>query len=195
MRIGILGGTFDPPHIGHIALAHAAIDQLNLDEVMMLPAFRNPLKKGKGTPAKQRMEMISLVVEDEQKLSVSDIEIMRGGPSHAVDTLAELTYLKPAEYWFIVGSDAAKEIDQWKQPRRLLKMCRLAVALREGQNKEQLLMSIPQYVRDSVDFLEMSPIEASATEIRFRIASGKPMPQWLHPKVIKYIETHKLYRS
>jgi nicotinate-nucleotide adenylyltransferase len=196
MRVGILGGTFDPPHIGHIALAHSAIETLELDEVMMLPAFRNPLKKGHLTPAKQRMEMISLAIQDDPKLSISDIEISRGGASYAVDTLSELTYIKPtAEYWFILGSDAVKDIDKWKQPQRLLRMCRLAIATREGQNPEQLLMSVPVYVPDAVDWLPMPPMEISSSEIRRRIGDRKPMGQWVHPDVLKYIEANKLYRT
>ncbi|HEY3782193.1 MAG TPA: nicotinate-nucleotide adenylyltransferase [Fimbriimonadaceae bacterium] len=195
MKIGILGGTFDPPHAGHIALAHSAIETLELDEVMMLPAHRNPLKKGHTTPAKQRMEMLQLAIQDDPKLSLSDIEVSRGGPSYAVDTLSELTYIQQAEYWFILGSDPLKEIDKWKQPQRLLKMCRLAVAVREGQNMDQLLMSVPAYVPEAIDWLPMPPMEISSSEIRRRLGDRKPMGQWLNPDVLKYIEANKLYRT
>src|SRR3954471_14443433 len=106
MRIGILGGTFDPPHSAHLALAHKALDELRLDEVMFLPVNRNPLKKIKMSPAKDRLEMVKLAIRDEPNFSVSDIEIARGGPSYAIDTMNELTYARPAEYWFILGSDA-----------------------------------------------------------------------------------------
>src|ERR1700722_59500 len=107
MRIGVLGGTFDPPHLGHLALARAALRQLELDEVLFLPANRNPLKTGKGgTPAKHRLAMIDLMLKNEPTMAYSDMEITRGGPSYAVDTLNELHAVRPAEYWFLMGADS-----------------------------------------------------------------------------------------
>src|SRR5438045_2029390 len=116
MRIGILGGTFDPPHLGHLALANAAREHLKLDEVIFMPASRNPIKKGTQTPPKQRLEMVKRTVEGHPGLAYSDLEITRGGPSYAVDTLTELSFAKPAEYWFLVGADALKDLPTWKQP-------------------------------------------------------------------------------
>src|SRR5687768_12512146 len=101
MRIGILGGTFDPPHSGHLTFAHAALETLDLDEVIFMPAHRNPQKKGRSVAnSKQRLEMVRRLVGGHQKLSVSDLEITRGGPSYTVETLAELQHARPAEYWF-----------------------------------------------------------------------------------------------
>jgi len=118
MRIGILGGTFDPPHIGHLELARAAIDALKLDEVLFLPAHRNPLKRAKSSPAKQRLEMVQRMVADEPKMAVSDIETSRGGPSYMVETLMELQMVKPGDYWVLLGADAMKTFDEWKTRRR-----------------------------------------------------------------------------
>ena len=110
MKTGVLGGTFDPPHYGHLELAKAAKAQLGLDEVMFVPANRNPLKTRKTASAKHRLRMVELEIEDEEGLSVSDIEITRGGPSYAVDTLEELKMVRPGEYWFIVGADALETL-------------------------------------------------------------------------------------
>ena len=97
MRIGILGGTFDPPHIAHLALAHAAIEQLDLEEVIFMPVAKNPLKHKAMASPKQRLAMTSLLIEGEPKLAVSDLEISRVGQSYAVDTLEELQAAQPAE--------------------------------------------------------------------------------------------------
>ena len=195
MRIGILGGTFDPPHLGHIALARAAIETLQLDEVMFLPVFRNPLKKSKQTGARQRLEMVTTAIESEPNVSVSDIEIQRGGASYAVETLQELTYVQPADYWFLLGSDALKTIGQWKQPEKLLRMCRLGVVLRGMTDRDQLLASVPEYVAPAVDWIQMPPVDISATDLRQRILEGKPVAQWMNPKVLQYVQKNKLYRS
>jgi nicotinate-nucleotide adenylyltransferase len=194
MRIGILGGTFDPPHSAHLALAHKALDELRLDEVMFLPVNRNPLKKIKMSPAKDRLEMVKLAIRDEPNFSVSDIEIARGGPSYAIDTMNELTYARPAEYWFILGSDALRSIAQWKQPEKLLRLTRLAVAPRSRAAKDQLLASLPPFVPSLIDWLDMPPMDISATELRQRMQSARPVAQWIKPEVAKYIEDKRLYR-
>ena len=204
MRVGILGGTFDPPHPGHFALAQAAIEALNLDEVMMLPVHRNPLKNSKRqTPGKQRMEMLKLAVQGEtrrrapleSKLAISDIELVRGGPSYAVETLQELSHVRHDEYWFLLGSDALREIEQWKSPEKLVRLCRLGVVLRKGQDKSQLLATLPDYVKEAVDWIEMPAIDVSSTKIRQRVLERRSNWHWLDPEVIRYIEEHKLYRS
>lgn len=196
MRVGILGGTFDPPHVGHVALAHAAIQALQLDEVLLLPVHRNPLKNNKNqTPAKQRLEMLRLAVQNEPKLAISDIEIQRGGPSYAVETLQEFSYLRGDEYWFLLGSDALREISQWKAPEKLVRLCRLGVVLRAGQDKASLIATLPEFVREVVDWIEMPRIDISSSQIRERAFGGRPISQWVHPDVLRYIEQNKLYRS
>lgn len=195
MRIGVLGGTFDPPHAAHIALAKAALTSLNLDEVMMLPAHRNPLKKTKGTPAPQRMEMLRLAIDGVENLSICDIDLVRGGPSYAVDTMTELTYAQQADYWFLVGADAVREIEKWKQPERLIRLCRLGVAIRGEGDKVQLLARIPEWVRGAIDWIEMPRMDISSTELRQRLVSGQAVQPWLSAKVTEYIGKNRLYRS
>lgn len=195
MRIGILGGTFDPPHVGHMALAKAAQESLQLDEVIWMPAYQNPLKtKHKAAPAKHRLEMVRLAVADEPNMAVSDSEISRRGPSYTVDTISELQYVNPAEYWFIVGADSLKTLEKWKQPERLLRMCRIAAAIRPPINPVETLLLLHPDMRPMIDLIEMKPLECSATEIRNTLAKGKSIDRWVSKPVIKYIEEHKLYR-
>jgi len=195
MKIGIFGGTFDPPHNGHLALAEAAKEALGLDEVIFMPAYRNPLKaKGRSTPAKHRLEMVKRLVAGRPGMAVSDSEVSRGGPSYAIDTLSELQHVQPGEYWFILGSDALKSLPQWKQPERLLKICRLAAAVRPPQDPKEVLMRFPAEVKNVVDIVEMKPIELSASDLRDKVARGQSISQWVPKTVLQYIEDQKLYK-
>lgn len=195
MRIGILGGSFDPPHQGHMVLAKAAQASLELDEVIWMPAFQNPLKlKKTATPAKHRLEMVRLAVAGESNMAVSDSEISRRGPSYAVDTVSELQYVNPAEYWLIMGADSLKTLEKWRQPERLLRMCRIAATVRPPINVVETLLLLHPDMRPMIDLIEMNPLECSSTEIRATLAKGKSIDRWVSKPVIKYIEEHKLYR-
>ncbi len=194
MKIGVLGGTFDPPHAGHLALAKAAIEALELDEVLFVPTNRNPLKrKFKTAPARHRQAMVQELIKDEPKMALCDIEILRGGMSYAVDTMTELTIAKPAEYWFIIGADAALTLTEWKQPQRLVRLCRLGVALRPPGTEANLMIRIPAEFRDHIDIIPMKPIELSATELRNRLAAGLSPGPNLPQAVRAYIQQNKLY--
>jgi nicotinate-nucleotide adenylyltransferase len=197
MRIGVLGGTFDPPHKGHLALAQAAISQLELDEVMFMPALRNPLKARRlETKPEDRLGMLRELVRGaaDPKLSLSDLELTRGGPSYAVDTLSELQMARPADYWFVLGSDSIKTISDWKQPRRLIKLCRLALVLRGGATKDEIMARIPEEFRSAVDFVSMDPVDVSSSDLRDRMEQHKPVNSFTPADVIKYIHTHRLYQ-
>lgn len=195
MKTGILGGTFDPPHVGHLTLARSARDQLELDEVLFVPANRNPLKDPrKTTPARSRLDMVKLAIHDEEKMAVSDIEIVRGGASYMLDTVSELTHLNPSDYWLVLGADSVKTITEWKQPEKLIKMCRLAVALRGGQGKEDVLARIPEVFHERIDWLDMPLVDISATTLRHKIDIGQPISPWVKSQVIAYIEKNRLYR-
>lgn len=195
MRIGVFGGTFDPPHTGHMALAEAAKEALRLDEILWMPAFQNPLKtKGKSTPARQRLEMVKLAIADRPGMAVSDSEISRRGQSYAVDTLSELQYVSPAEYWFIVGADSLKTLPDWRQPERLLRLCRIAAAVRPPVNSVEALLLLPPHFREKIDLVEIKPVDISATEIRHKVAKGLTITPWVSKPVLKYIEENKLYK-
>lgn len=196
MKIGVLGGTFDPPHAGHLALAEAAIESLGLDEVLFVPANRNPLKKGRRQASpKDRVEMVRLMIEGKPQMAVSDVEIVRGGHSFAVETMDELHFVRPAEYWFILGSDAVKAIDTWKQPERLLRLARLGVAYRPPETWADVVSRLKPEFQDKLDPIQMKPVEVSSTDIRNRLAAKKPLGAWLCPAVLQYVRDHNLYEN
>lgn len=194
MKIGVLGGTFDPPHCGHIALARAAKEALQLDEVIFVPANRNPLKRGRQqSPARHRLAMVKLAIEDQPEFSVSDIEIARGGSSYAVDTITQLRLVKPGDYWFVVGSDAVKHLGLWKDPQRLLRLCRLAVAVRPPESPADVISRLSPEVAAKVDIINMPPCEVSATQIRDALRRGIVPKGKVPAKVLQYVLENRLY--
>ena len=196
MKVGVLGGTFDPPHFGHLALAHAAIEALELDEVLFVPTNRNPLKLGvKTTSGRHRLGMLQALIAKEAKMGVCDVEVIRGGFSYAVETLTELTVAQPGDYWFLVGADAASHIEEWKQPQRLLKLCRLGVVVRPPVDEPTLLRRIPDSFHDRIDMIPMATLDISATDIRDRIHGGLPTARLLPESVYAYIKQNHLYNA
>lgn len=196
MKIGILGGTFDPPHVGHLALANAAIEHLGLDEVIFLPANRNPLKNRRiTTHSRHRIGMVEALIRDDARMALSDMEITRGGVSYTVDTLGELQMVQPAEYWFLMGADAVRGLSEWKNPQRLLRLCRLGVALRPPATESDVLLRAPEEFRSKIDMIPMEPMEVSSTEIRDRLRRHQNVNPWLPSNVLKYIHTHQLYKD
>jgi nicotinate-nucleotide adenylyltransferase len=193
VKIGIMGGSFDPPHTGHLALARAAMAQLELDEILWIPAGRNPLKTRRTVPGKQRLEMVQLAIENEPNMAASDIEIGRSGPSYTYDTLFELQHVHPGQYWLILGADALKDFDKWKSPERILKMARLAVVVRPPHGRHELENKMTDELRAAIDWLEMPPVDVSSTEIRLRSEEKRPFAHLLPSKVYDYIKKHKLY--
>jgi nicotinate-nucleotide adenylyltransferase len=195
MKIGILGGTFDPPHYGHLRVAEAAIESLQLDEIILLPASTNPFKQGRrATPAKQRLEMTQLLTKHHPKIAISDMEMTRGGVSYTVDTLGELQMVHPGEYWFILGADSLKSFPDWKNPHRILRLCRLAAAVRPPATKEEMLRGFPSEFIDKLDWLEIEPTDISSTQIREKIVKGHSIDRLTTPEVVDYIKKNKLYK-
>lgn len=195
MRIGILGGTFDPPHAGHIALAEAAVEQLELDEVIFVPAARNPLKETRSSHPKDRLEMTRRAIARHEKFCVSDIEIARGGKSYTIETLTELQIARPGEYWIIMGTDALREFPRWRTPEKILLKARLAVALRAPQKKDEILAFVPDWLPEHIDWIEAPVLEVSSSEIRVRAQDKRrPFAQWLSKDVLDYIGEKKLYK-
>ncbi len=196
MKIGILGGTFDPPHAGHLALANAALEQLELDEVLFLPANKNPLKSRKvQTPPKHRTGMVEALIREEPRFAYSDMEITRGGPSYTVDTLMELQMARPAEYWLLMGADSLKSLPDWKHPHRIVKMARLGVVVRPPMNALDVLSRVPEEYKERVDIIPMKPIDISSTELRDRLTRHQNVASWIPNDVLKYIYTHRLYSA
>jgi nicotinate-nucleotide adenylyltransferase len=177
-----------------MALAQAAKEALSLDEVIWIPAFQNPLKTRKSTPARQRLEMVKLAVEGVEGMAVSDSEIQRRGQSYAIDTVSELHYLNPAEYWFIVGADSLKSLPEWKQPERLLRLCRIAAAVRGKTDPQDVLKFLPEALRSGIDFIPMDTVEVSSTAVRELVYRGRPIDRYVSKPVIKYVQDNKLYK-
>ena len=196
MRIGIFGGTFDPPHNGHLALARACVNELALDELLFVPAAQNPLKRqGPRAGPTDRLAMLGLLVAGEDDMGVLDIELQKGGPSYAVDTLSDLQRVQPADYWFLLGADALKALAEWKNPAKLLKQCRLGVVLRPSQADADVITRFGQAYRDRVDLVRMPPVDVSSTELRNRLARGQTIAPYVPQAILAYIDEKELYRE
>jgi nicotinate-nucleotide adenylyltransferase len=196
LRIGIFGGTFNPPHLGHLICAQEAYLQLRLDQVMLIPARVPPHKPVEEEPgAEHRLELCRLAVDGDERFAVSEIEINRPGPSYTVDTLAELHSRAPDnELFLIVGGDIAAGFAQWHQPERVLSLAMLAVAKRRGTSRGSVNAALDQLkVGERAAFFRMPRIGLSSTMIRERVRARQPVRYLVPDPVIRYIDEHHLY--
>jgi nicotinate-nucleotide adenylyltransferase len=196
LRIGILGGTFNPPHLGHLICAQEAYLQLGLDRVTLIPARMPPHKPVEDEPgAEHRLELCRLAIGRDERFSVSDLEINREGPSYTVDTLEELHSSAPdQELFLIVGGDIAAGLPTWHRPERVLSLATLAVAKRRGTPKaavDQALSSLAGGERTC--FFRMPRIGISSTMLRDRARAHEPIRYYVPDAVEDYIEQHRLY--
>jgi nicotinate-nucleotide adenylyltransferase len=197
VRIGILGGTFNPPHLGHLICAQEAYLQLGLDRVTLIPARIPPHKPVEDEPgAEHRLELCRLAIRgDEKRFDVSDIEITREGPSYTVDTLEELHSRAPEqELFLIVGGDIAAGLPSWHEPARVLSLSTLAVAKRRGTPQTavtEALSTLPGGERTR--FFRMPRIGISSTMLRDRARSREPIRYYVPDAVENYIDQHRLY--
>ncbi|MBI1977825.1 MAG: nicotinate-nucleotide adenylyltransferase [Candidatus Omnitrophica bacterium] len=192
MRIGMLGGTFDPIHEGHLALARAALKELRLDRLIFIPAFRHPLEqKDRKTVAspEARLEMVRLAVRGESQFELSDCEIKRKGISYTVDTLREFRslYPKPHELYFLTGGDWGKNLSRWKDIRTIFSLARFVVARRPGFD----ISPLPK----EVEFLDFIPLDISSTAIREKLKKGASVSSLVPKQVLEYMIQHKLYQN
>ncbi len=190
MRIGILGGAFDPIHKGHLALAHASLEKLKLDRLYFIPAYHHPLEqKGMSASPEDRFEMIKRAIQDESKFSVSDCEIKRKGVSYTVDSLRLFReqYPKPNELFFITGGDWGKKLNQWKKIDTIFSLAHFVVASRPGFD----IRDLPK----QVEILDFVPLAISSTQIRKELKEGISSPSFIPAEVKTYIKEHGLYRS
>jgi nicotinate-nucleotide adenylyltransferase len=199
VRIGILGGTFNPPHLGHLVCAQEAHLQLELDRVLFIPASIPPHKAVEDEPgANHRLALCRLAISgDEQRFDVADLEISRPGPSYTVDTLEELHSRAPdSELFLIVGGDIAAGLPEWHQPERVLSLATLAVAQRRGTSQTAVREALGGLRGgERSRFFEMPTIGLSSTMIRDRVRSGVPIRYLVPETVAQYIDHHQLYRS
>lgn len=200
MNIGVLGGTFDPVHRGHIMVAEEVKARLNLAEVLFVPTAQTPLKEDSSIlSAEHRVQMVLLAIADYPYLKLSTVEINRAGPSYTVDTIAELRdrYGAGDELFFILGWDSLAQLPQWKEPSRLVQLCHLVAVPRPGfslPDLKSLEAVIPGLAR-SLIVLDKPKIDIRATEIRERAARGLSIRHLVPEPVDEYIRKHKLYLS
>jgi len=202
MRVGVLGGTFDPPHLGHLILAQEALQALGLSQVLFVPAGEPWRKAGRElSPRDHRLAMVRLAVEGNPGLAVSTAEVDRPGPSYTAETLAELReqFDSETELFFIMGADSLADFPHWHQPLRILQLARLAVAERAPLGDEGFDEGIPEELeetlRQGVVWLPMPLIAISASAVRERVRQGLSIRYWVPEAVEEYIRSHRLYAS
>ena len=200
MKMGILGGTFDPIHNGHLAIAEEARTYLNLTEVLFLPAGQPWMKSDQPiSAAHHRTEMIRLALEGRPYFKLSTIEIEYKGPSYSVDTIVKLRAQseEPFDCYFIVGWDNLAKIPLWKDPAKLIEMCFLAAVPRPGYDRpdmKKLEAALPG-ISKKVILMDKPRIDISATDIRNRVAQGRSISSLVPPAVENYIKESGLYRK
>ncbi|KUK54407.1 MAG: putative nicotinate-nucleotide adenylyltransferase [Desulfotomaculum sp. 46_296] len=199
-RIGIMGGTFDPVHYGHLVAAEGARYHFNLDKVIFVPAGNPPHKIPKQiSGAHHRLVMTHLAVSSNPFFTVSAIEIEREGMSYTIDTVREISGLyRDADIYFITGVDAVLEILSWKNVLELLSMCFIIAATRPGYKLVSLKEGLPGLSDDKLEkiiVMEVPALAISSTDIRQRIPAGKPIKYLLPENVEKYIKEHNLYKD
>ncbi|MFH1032286.1 MAG: nicotinate-nucleotide adenylyltransferase [Chloroflexota bacterium] len=200
MNTGVLGGTFDPIHNGHIRVAEEVKVRLNLTEVLFIPAGHPWLKAGETiSAAENRIQMVRLAIKDKPGFKLSTAEIERPGPTYTLDTIAELrSKIKVGdELYFIMGWDSLALLPKWREPLRLIKLCKLVAVPRPGYplpDLKTLEAEIPG-LRDRVTILDKPEIDISATDIRSRVARGLFIGHLVPKPVEEYIKRHKLYLS
>lgn len=193
MKIGIVGGAFDPPHNGHLLIAGGARDALGLERVLFIPYTVGPHKpEGARARPEHRLEMLRLAVEGEASFAVDDREIRRGGTSYTVDTLRSLREEYPGEaLTLIVGSDQLALFETWKEWEVIRELAEIAVIDRPECPVEEL----PAELRAAAVPVRLPPIPISSTEVRERVGAGRSIRSLVPREVARYIEEHRLYRE
>ena len=197
MKIGILGGTFDPPHIGHLILASEALDQLSLSQVLWLLTPCPPHKtEQKITALAHRQRMVELAIEDNPGFTLSTVDIDRPSPHFAVDTMKILRKQAPEiEYHYLMGLDSLNDLPAWHTPAEFVRSCdHIVVMLRQGESVDipRLETKIP-HLEEKLIFLRTPVMDISGSDIRLRVASGKSFRYFIPEKVFRYIQENHLY--
>ncbi len=200
-KIGILGGTFNPVHNGHLIVAEAVREQVRLDRVLFIPAGTPPHKSIKEVaPADHRYAMVKCAIESNACFEASHIEIDRAGYTYSIDTLASLKaiYTEKTEFYFIIGADVVPELVTWKDSDRVLEMCRFIAVLRPGNGKEAFKLHIDELTsrkQAKIITVEAPLIDISSTTIRERVMDGKSIKYLVPECVEKYILDNELYKE
>ena len=185
MKTCLFGGTFDPPHFGHLIVAQTIFEAEHFDKIVFIPAHTPPHKKGqKISSLELRLEMLKIAIKDNPNFEISDIEIKRGGISYSLETIRdykEQTELSQDELFYLIGSDSLKLFYAWENPKAILKECQLIVAIRPGFRPSD----IPNWILAKVQFANIPRIEISSSQIRAR---------WIEDKTIRYMVTQPVWK-
>ena len=196
--MGILGGTFNPPHIGHVACAQAALAGLGLDRVLLMPVAQPPHKEaGEDPGVEHRLAMCRLAAAGDPRMEVSTLEIERGGPSYTVDTLRELHQANPQdELTFVAGGDMATSLPAWREPEEILRLARFAVAERETADRTAVEGALSALAgRERVVFFDMPRVDVSSSALRRSLGEGVGVRDLMPDAVARYVDEHGLYRA
>jgi nicotinate-nucleotide adenylyltransferase len=199
MRLALFGGSFDPPHYGHIAIATAAADVFDLDQILFAPVGRQPLKaEGVAASFADRLAMVELACRLDSRFAASDLDAPRsdGTPNYTVQTLAALHEVMPdARLFNLVGADSFLDLPRWHEPERLLELAEWIVVSRPGFPLADLsALGLTPYQRGRVHLLQTVHEDVAATNLRVRLEAGDPCTDLLDPAVSTYIQAHSLYR-
>jgi nicotinate-nucleotide adenylyltransferase len=197
MRLGLMGGTFDPIHLGHLFIAEDVRVRLNLDRVLFIPNGTPPHKSGSGiTSAQRRFEMTCLATKSNPYFDCDAVEMHRQGTSYAVETLAILLERYPdTDLFYITGIDAVAEILTWKRHEEVVRMATFVAATRPGFDTDLLKRVLPASYVDRIEIIESVGLDISSTEVRKRIAAGLSVRYLVPDAVLEYIATNNLYRK
>lgn len=198
MRLGIFGGTFDPPHLGHLILAEAAREQLGLDKVLWAVAGQSPLKLGRAiSPAAVRVDMVQAAIADNPGFALSGVDLNRPAPHYTVDTLHLLKSEYPAaEFFFLMGEDSLHDLPRWRDPQTLITLTWLGVLQRPGTDTDltALNQQVPG-VAQRVKWINAPQLEIASSDIQRRIEEGQSVRYMLPPAVAEIIEREGLYKG
>jgi len=198
-KLGILGGTFDPPHIGHLIIAQEALTQLNLEQVLFAPSRQPPLKNHRTvTPIEHRLAMVRLAIATHPHFALSRVDVDREGPTYTVDTMRLLhqQFGNSVEFYFIMGLDSLANISTWRAPEQLIRLCKLTVFNRPGSgvNLNELERQLPG-LRERVILLPAPALEIAASDLQRRVRAGQSIAHLVPDAVAAYIADHRLYRD
>ena len=191
MKICLFGGTFDPPHIGHLLIAQTVCEAENFDKILFIPAYTPP-HKNNITPVKHRIEMVKLAISDNPNFEYSDADIVRKGVSYTIDTILDLKQksgFKNDEVYYLIGSDSLIDLKNWKDSKKILKECNVIVAIRPGFRPSD----IPHWILQEVHFANIPRFELSSTKIRSRWVKDLTIRYMVTLPIWEYINKNNLY--
>lgn len=199
-KVGIMGGTFNPIHMGHLILAETARTQYALDEILFIPSGKSYMKQElEILPGAVRAEMVALAIEDNSSFSLSLMELNRPGNTYTYETLEELKKEKPdTEYYFILGGDSLFAIENWKCPQRIFESCTILAAMRDEKDKDEMQKKaalLTEKYHAKILLLSCGRMDISSTYIREQVKIGKSVRYQMPDKVIKYMEENHLYKE